>query len=339
MRFKNLLATGLITATLFGVSINTHAQTTSFRDVPKGHWSEEAISYLATKGVISGYGNGNFGFSDNITRGQVTAIISRYLSLKDNGTSIKQFTDIKGHMFEGNIKTVVQAGIMSGDNTDAFRPDDTLTRYEMAVILQKTFRLGVSAYELFHDVPNNHWAKDYVRALYSNGITNGIGDFQYGGDMEVTREQFAKFMYNAVLVDPNFVPQPTPNKGGNVDPSTELRELAKSLGFFERGSEYVYLAYNPYGEKGDHSFDLMHFYPQKSGQWDATMYIYSNSQLINKPAKTLLNKLLPTKGEYLYSLIQNPNFPYGEQRFELDGRMVKVVNKKTKYIYFGPKAN
>lgn len=46
-------------------------------------------------------------------------------------------------MFENSIKAVVQAGIMKGDNTDKFRPDDTLTRYEMAVILQNAFHLTV----------------------------------------------------------------------------------------------------------------------------------------------------------------------------------------------------
>ena len=49
------------------------------------------------------------------------------------------FNDIKNHMFEKDIKAIVQAGIMTGDGTGAFRPDDALTRYEMAVVLQKHF--------------------------------------------------------------------------------------------------------------------------------------------------------------------------------------------------------
>ncbi len=178
MNFKHVFVTGLITATLFGTT-NTHAQTATFTDVPSGHWSESPINYLADKKVISGYGNGKFGFGDNVTRGQVFAIISRYLKLENNGSAIKNFSDIHGHMFENSIKAVVQAGIMKGDNTDKFRPDDTLTRYEMAVILQNAFHLAVKTNDLFHDVSNNHWAKDSVRSLYSNGVTNGIGNYQY----------------------------------------------------------------------------------------------------------------------------------------------------------------
>ena len=53
-----------------------------FKDVPKGHWSEEAINYLAKEKLFIGYGNGQFGFGDNITRGQVASLIQRYLKLE-----------------------------------------------------------------------------------------------------------------------------------------------------------------------------------------------------------------------------------------------------------------
>ena len=55
-----------------------------FKDVPKGHWSEKAINYLAKEKLFIGYGNGEFGFGDNITRGQVALLIQRYLKLENN---------------------------------------------------------------------------------------------------------------------------------------------------------------------------------------------------------------------------------------------------------------
>ncbi len=210
MNFKHVLATGLITATLFGAT-NAHAQTEHFIDVPTNHWSKDSIDHLTEQKIISGYGNGKFGFGDNVTRGQVAAIISRYLKLENTGSTNKHFSDIHGHMFENNIKAIAQKGLMTGDNsTDKFRPDDTLTRYEMAVILQKAFHLPVKTNDLFYDVPNNFWATDAVRSLYSNGITNGIGNYQYGGKLNVTREQFATFMYNAINVNSHFVPKSIP---------------------------------------------------------------------------------------------------------------------------------
>ncbi|MCH4566717.1 S-layer homology domain-containing protein [Bacillus sp. ES1-5] len=314
MNFKHVLATGLITATLFGAT-NAHAQTERFIDVPKEHWSKDSINYLTEQKVISGYGNGKFGFGDNVTRGQVAAIISRYLKLENTGSTSKHFSDIHGHMFENNIKAVAQKGLMTGDNsTDKFRPDDTLTRYEMAVILQKSFHLPVKTNDLFYDVPNNHWATNSVRSLYSNGITNGIGNYKYGGEMNVTREQFAKFMYNAITVNPYFVPDSIPAK--DEDAYKEIHNILIDSGFIKR--EYDYL-YNRDGKAYDNimSFDF-------SSQDDRAyrMIISSDDPVLNEPVKKILNTLLPTKADYLYSLIKNPTA--SSRTIELDGRKVEI---------------
>ncbi|WP_377863337.1 S-layer homology domain-containing protein [Bacillus sp. R86525] len=312
MNFKHVLVTGLITATLFGAT-NAHAQTADFTDVPSGHWSESSINYLADKKVISGYGNGKFGFGDNVTRGQVSAIISRYLKLENNGSIIKNFSDIHGHMFENSIKAVAQAGIMTGDSTDKFRPDDTLTRYEMAVILQKAFHLAVKTNDLFYDVSNNHWATDSVRSLYSNGITNGIGNYQYGGEMSVTREQFAKFMYNAIFVNPNFVPESIPEKDGDEQNYKEIQNILIDYGFEKTQYNYRY----------NKNYDnLMSFEFSSNDDRAYKIFMYSDDPVLNEPVKKILKTLLPTKGDYLYNIMKNPTA--SSRTIELDGRKVET---------------
>ncbi|MGE8057352.1 S-layer homology domain-containing protein [Bacillus mycoides] len=324
MNFKHVLATSLITATLFGAT-NAHAQTADFTDVPSGHWSESSINYLADKKVISGYGNGKFGFGDNVTRGQVSAIISRYLKLENNGSTIKNFSDIHGHMFENSIKAVAQAGIMTGDSTDKFRPDDTLTRYEMAVILQKAFHLAVKTNDLFYDVSNNHWATDSVRSLYSNGITNGIGNYQYGGEMSVTREQFAKFMYNAIFVNPNFVPESIPEKDGDEQNYKEIQNILIDSGFEKTQYNYRY----------NKNYDnLMSFEFSSNDDKAYKMFMYSDDPVLNEPVKKILKTLLPTKGDYLYNIIKNPTA--SSRTIELDGRKVETYRDGNDiYVFLG----
>ncbi|OJE49201.1 internalin [Bacillus proteolyticus] len=171
-----------------------------FKDVPKGHWSEEAINYLAKENIFKGYGNGQFGFGDNITRGQVASLVQRYLKLENKVEQKEMFTDTKGHMFEQDIATVAQARIMQGDGTGKFRPEGVLTRYEMSVVLQKVFQLKAneSNLENFKDVPTGHWAEGYVKALEDNNISKGDGNGNFLGDNFVTREQYAQFLYNAI---------------------------------------------------------------------------------------------------------------------------------------------
>ncbi len=148
-----------------------------FKDVPKGHWSEEAIHYLAKENIFKGYGNGQFGFGDRITRGQVASLVQRYLKLENKVEQKERFTDTKGHMFEQDIATVAQAGIMQGDGTGEFRPDGVLTRYEMSVVLYKVFQLKEDENNKvnFNDVPTGHWAEEYVKALADNSISKGDG--------------------------------------------------------------------------------------------------------------------------------------------------------------------
>ncbi|MDA2141671.1 NEAT domain-containing leucine-rich repeat protein [Bacillus cereus group sp. Bc256] len=172
-----------------------------FKDVPKGHWSEEAIHYLAKENIFKGYGNGQFGFGDRITRGQVASLVQRYLKLENKIEQKERFTDTKGHMFEQDIATVAQAGIMQGDGTGEFRPDGVLTRYEMSVVLYKVFQLKEDENNKvnFNDVPTGHWAEEYVKALADNNISKGDGKGNFLGDDFVTREQYAQFLYNAIM--------------------------------------------------------------------------------------------------------------------------------------------
>ncbi|WP_439022838.1 NEAT domain-containing leucine-rich repeat protein [Bacillus thuringiensis] len=171
-----------------------------FKDVPKGHWSEKAINHLAKEKIFAGYGNGQFGFGDNITRGQVAVLIQKYLKLEQNVEQKTKFTDTKGNMYEGAIEAVAQAGIMTGDGNGKFRPDGVLTRYEMSVVLQKVFQLkgNGNTVESFKDVPKDHWAEGYVKALADNNISKGDGKGNFLGDDFVKREEYAQFLYNAI---------------------------------------------------------------------------------------------------------------------------------------------
>ncbi|WP_212937015.1 S-layer homology domain-containing protein, partial [Bacillus hominis] len=50
------------------VAVKQQAASVTFKDVPTGHWSYEAIQNLADWGIVAGYGDGRFGFGDNVTR-------------------------------------------------------------------------------------------------------------------------------------------------------------------------------------------------------------------------------------------------------------------------------
>jgi hypothetical protein len=79
-------------------------------------------------------------------------------------------------------------------------PDDLVTRAEMAVFLLrsiygKDYR-PPSAVGIFEDVPVNHWAANWIEALYDEGITGGCSTDPalYCPDDLVTRDEMAVFI-------------------------------------------------------------------------------------------------------------------------------------------------
>ncbi|KOS29150.1 N-acetylmuramoyl-L-alanine amidase [Bacillus anthracis] len=176
------------------------ASTKEFPDVPKNHWANEAINDLTTKEVIAGYGNGKFGFGDNVTREQVAALMYRTLKPEVKSHYKNPYNDISegSTMFPEEILALTKMGIFKGDEKGKFRPKDSLTRAEMAQILKNAFKFKVKEKHTFNDVPKTHWAKNAISAVQSNGIAAGKGEGKFDPNKVVTREQYAQFLYNAM---------------------------------------------------------------------------------------------------------------------------------------------
>ncbi|MCU4989026.1 S-layer homology domain-containing protein [Bacillus cereus] len=200
MNFKQLILAGtVIASTTLTPLTNVQAENTiGFKDVPENHWSYKAIMDLKEKNIVAGYGNGMFGFGDNITRGQVAKLIYAYLKPADELTTQNPFTDIEGHMFEKEILALNKAGIMNGFGNGKFGPDNVLTREQLAVVLTKAFNFQATSTTTFKDVDKNYWATNAISALQENKITTGTGDNKFEPQSLVTREQYALFLYNAI---------------------------------------------------------------------------------------------------------------------------------------------
>ncbi|MFJ8531423.1 hypothetical protein [Bacillus sp. NPDC094106] len=111
----------------------------------------------------------------------------------------------------------------------------------------------------------------------------------------------------------------------------EVKQLAYSVGFVdsEKG-----LKFNPYGKDGDDMFIVADLFTPGNGAWDVKMFIYNNNNSINEPLKVLLNKMLPTQGNKLYSILDTPGIQ--SQELLLDGRKIKIEKNKDLAILFGP---
>lgn len=108
-------------------------------------------------------------------------------------------SDIKGHWAEDTINNLINLEILHGYPDGTFRPNQSITRAEMAKILAVTFNLKSSKDVSFTDT-GDHWAKDYIAALVENNITNGITDGAFHPERPVTRAEITDMMLRLLNV-------------------------------------------------------------------------------------------------------------------------------------------
>ncbi|MED2225841.1 S-layer homology domain-containing protein [Bacillus thuringiensis] len=227
MKKTILTTTAALTIMGTGMGINVDhikpaevkADSISFYDVPNTHWATKAITNLANRNIVAGYGNGQFGFGDNVTRGQVARMIYNYLKPADAGNFKNPYSDIKGHMFEKEILALSKVGIIKGYGEGKFGPDDILTREQMAQVLTNAFKFEGNKNTSFVDVDKNSWAYKAISTLEEKGITIGTGSKMYSPTSVVTREQYSQFLFNSInVIEKETKPEEKPNTGGEVKP-------------------------------------------------------------------------------------------------------------------------
>ncbi len=111
------------------------AEAPMFPDTPSA-WYNKAINAVVQRGIMRGYPDGTFKPNDAITRAEFTQMIST-IDNKPYGTA--PFADVVGHWAERPIGSEYQAGRIAGYPDGTFRPDNSITRCEAAVILNKIF--------------------------------------------------------------------------------------------------------------------------------------------------------------------------------------------------------
>lgn len=170
-----------------------------FVDIPSTHKYYPIIKYLYDQEVIAGYADNTYRPANTLKRIDAALLLVRSLKLDTTNIQDVNFLDVpKTYRFYNEIAAITNAGIISGkQNGTLFDPNAPLTRAEMAVILQKGFKLEGTAVTPFTDVPEQSFAYNAISALYANKITEGYGTL-YKPANTVDRIQYALFLYRAL---------------------------------------------------------------------------------------------------------------------------------------------
>lgn len=166
------------TATL--VPTYTPAPCGTFIDVGNQNIFYNDIVFLACRGVISGFpnGEGTFRFepNTNTTRGQFAKIATLGFALPAYTPSTPTFSDVPpGNVFYQFVEAAAHVGAITGFSDGTFRPNQNVTRAQVAVITLRArgYAVVTPTSPTFTDVPTSNFAYAAIETLAARSIVSG----------------------------------------------------------------------------------------------------------------------------------------------------------------------
>lgn len=178
-----------------GIEIQVNKFST-FSVVKVKDWTDKS---LKAQPYIQGYSDGSFRPERNVTRAEMATLITRITGANMLEGS-HRFTDVNSsHWADAAISAAAQSGYVQGYTDGSFKPDQAITRAEMAALLQPlvTSNQMTAVPTTFTDV-NGHWAQQAVEQLSSAGIVTGYTDGTFRASQPITRAE-AVTMLNKLI--------------------------------------------------------------------------------------------------------------------------------------------
>lgn len=152
---------------------------------------------------VMGYPDGTVRPNGSITRAEVSTILFRLLSDKTRDeyfTTESSFTDVKaGAWYNNSIATLEKAGvIVDTAKGGAFRPNEAITRAELAAMLAQFSDAKPVKGVKFSDVSSEHWAYEAIAIAAKMGWIEGYPDGTFRPDATITRAEMMTLVNRAL---------------------------------------------------------------------------------------------------------------------------------------------
>lgn len=149
---------------------------------------------------VQGYPDGTVKPAGSITRAEVAAILFRLMDADSRSlyySTASGFRDVDStKWYNTYVATLNNAGVITDSRTGYFRPNDAITRAELAAMLAQ-FAEKKSAAIYFSDVSAGYWAANAIALTANLGWINGYPDGTFGPDKTVTRAELMAMVNRA----------------------------------------------------------------------------------------------------------------------------------------------
>ncbi len=173
-----------------------------FTDMEGFDWAYDAVDFLYKRSVISGRDKTSFDPNASVTRAEFIKMLVVAYGYEAKVTDPLDFSDVPADAWYGEyLRQAVKVGLVKGDDRNCFNPDATLTREDMAVMVQRASLFEKGSKEINFSDKNeiSEYAYDSIEILYNKSVVSGMGDGRFAPKEAVTRAQAAQILYNVLI--------------------------------------------------------------------------------------------------------------------------------------------
>ena len=195
---------------------------------------------------VQGYPNGTVKPAGNITRAETAAILFRLMddaSRKTYYSTKSGFRDVAfGSWYNTYVATLNNAGVITDSSNGCFRPNEAITRAELAAMLAK-FSETTGAANYFNDVSAKYWAANAIAICAKLGWITGYPDGTFRPDKNVTRAELMAMINRATGRAPKSADAFLPGMKTWIDNTSDkwyyldVQEATNSHSYTVKGSE------------------------------------------------------------------------------------------------------
>ena len=195
---------------------------------------------------VQGYPNGTVKPAGNITRAETAAILFRLMdegSRKTYYSTKSGFRDVAtGSWYNTYVATLNNAGVITDSSNGYFRPNEAITRAELAAMLAK-FSETTGAANYFNDVSAKYWAANAIAICAKLGWITGYPDGTFRPDKNVTRAELMAMINRATGRAPKSADAFLPGMKTWIDNTSDkwyyldVQEATNSHSYTVKGSE------------------------------------------------------------------------------------------------------
>ncbi|WP_144028304.1 cadherin-like beta sandwich domain-containing protein [Paenibacillus ferrarius] len=173
----------------------------NYNDVTNQHWAYATIRELTAQHIVNGATDASFAPGKDISRAEFAAMLARTLGLASAETS--PFGDVGAKdWYAKEVAAAYKAGIITGHSEQAFEPNRSITREEMAVMLVRAYehrtgsKLEQSSAASSDASEISDWALPFVNSALKAKLLSGRQEGLFVPDEHTTRAEAAQAIYN-----------------------------------------------------------------------------------------------------------------------------------------------